>query len=217
LNKRIICLILASVLCAPAVTFAADTGGYAGISGGRAKAKDALSAAELDALYAADGISANSSVDNTATGWKLFGGYRLNQNLAVEGAYANLGEFSAESVITASPDGTGRVSQKFEARTWSLAATGILPLANNFELFGKGGFHYWDAKWGADINLSGLAESASEKSNGTDLSYGVGGGYNFTQNIGVRAEWEIYTNIGNTNTTGKTDVELWSLGVNFNF
>lgn len=218
MKNPIMCLSLASVLCAAApAAFAADIGGYAGISGGNSKARDVASAAELDAQNAADGVTSTSSVDDTATAWKLFGGYKFSRNFALEGAYANLGEFTADSVITASPWGTGTVSQKYDARTWSLTAVGVLPLANNFELFGKGGFHYWDARWDVDINLTGLTGSASEKEKGTDLSYGLGGGYNFTPNIGVRAEWEMYTNIGDGNTTGESDVELWSVGVNFNF
>lgn len=217
MKKQLMNITLAAALVGAPSAFAADLNGYVGASGGQTKAKDADSASELDAQNARDGYTTRSSVDDTDTGWKLFAGYKFNRNFAVEGSYADLGEASANSVVSASPYGTGTVSQQFEAKTLAVAAVGILPLANYFNVFGKAGFHYWDAEWSVTSTLTGLSGKASEDDNGTDLMYGVGAGFNVTNNLALRAEWEIYTNIGDENTTGETDVEMWSAGLQYNF
>lgn len=57
----------------------------------------------------------------------------------------------------------------------------------------------------ADISASALGVSADDE--GEDYSWGLGGGYNFTQNISAEVEW---TEVGE-------DVSGWSGGVNYKF
>lgn len=217
MKKRLLHITLTTALFGSSAAFGANAGWHVGVSGGGTEAKDVPSAAELDAQNAADGFTTITSIDDTDTGWKLFAGYKFNRNFAVEGSYTDFGEATADSIVTASPFGTGTVDQSFEAATWGLAALGIVPLGYNFELFGKVGFHYWDAEWTPKVNLTGLSGSTTEDENGTDLFYGIGAGYNFTEMFGVRAEWELFKNIGDDNTTGETDVEMWSAGLQFRF
>ena len=50
----------------------------------------------------------------------------------------------------------------------------------------------------------------SAKEDGTDVSFGIGVNYHFTRNLGVRAEWEMFT-------TDEADATLLSVGVVWRF
>ena len=55
--------------------------------------------------------------------------------------------------------------------------------------------------------------SPSAKATETDLKLGLGLQYDFTKNVGARLEWEHFRNVGDRNTTGEGDVNLYSLGI----
>lgn len=67
------------------------------------------------------------------------------------------------------------------------ALKGNWPVNQNFDLFGKVGYYFWDA----DIDLSGDSGQV-RNSSGSDLSWGLGAGYNFTDNISIVAEWRWF-------------------------
>jgi opacity protein-like surface antigen len=50
----------------------------------------------------------------------------------------------------------------------------------------------------------------SDKADGTDISFGIGLGYDFTRNLGLRAEWEFFN-------TDQGDASLLSVGILFRF
>ena len=164
----------------PAVASAEDF--YVGVSVG---------ATETDALdiFKVPGIS----VDDDDTGFKVFAGYRAHEYFAVEAFYADLGEATASDVVD---------SLEIESDTFGLSALGIIPVTENFELFGKVGFHAWDA------DLSSTFGSASD--DGTDATYGIGATYIMGQ-ISFRAEIERYE------LDDDVDVDMFSAGIAFNF
>ena len=79
---------------------AADTGFYFGGSFGQSRVSD-FSGSDVDSELASMGISSTTTTDDKDTGWKVFAGYRMMKYLAVEAAYANLGEITANVVATA--------------------------------------------------------------------------------------------------------------------
>src|SRR5690242_14187948 len=70
-----------------------DTSGwYIGASLGKAKAK--IDDAKITSSLLRSGFTTSSiSDDDSATGYKLFGGYQFNPNFALEGGYFSLGRF----------------------------------------------------------------------------------------------------------------------------
>lgn len=193
-------LALATGLLAPHAALAQDKGFYIGLGAGQSDAKDACS--ELG------GVGFSGSCDDTSTGKKIFLGYQFTQNFAVEGGYVDLGKFKASGTVLGVP-----VSAYAKAKTWQLVAVGTLPLANNFSLFGKAGLHNWDAD--AGVTALGLTSTTSDK--GIDLTFGVGAGYEITKNLGLRLEWERFRHVGEDDTTGKSDVDLLSVGLRYRF
>lgn len=135
-----------------------------------------------------DACNGVTSCDDEDTSWKIFGGWQLNRNIAIEAAWVDLGEISGTiggSAVSAEADG------------WTLAGKGMLPLNEKFDVFGKLGMIMWDVEGG------GAASGVDD--DGTDLIYGIGAQYMFTDQIGIVGEWEWY-DIDN-------DVDLISIGV----
>ena len=170
---------------------------YAGLGVGQGKAKDLCS-------NAGTGLT---SCDDTDTGYRIFGGYQINKNFAVEVGYADLGKGSASG-----PTGGGTATAEWKATTWDFMAVGILPINEQFSVLGKLGF----TSWSADLNVSG-AVSGSESANGTDTAYALGVQYDFSNQFGVRGEWMTYSSIGDDATTGQSDVEIVGISALFRF
>jgi len=126
--------------------------------------------------------------DKRDTAYKLFAGYDFQKNWGVEGGYADLGK-------PRYPQGEGKES------AWFLAGRGILPVSNQFNVFGK---------LGATRNKLDLNGDKSR----TDLLAGVGAEYNFNKQVGLRLEYEDFGKFGD-DSTGKPRANMWSLGLTF--
>ncbi len=105
-------------------------------------------------------------------GIKFFGGYRFNQNLAVEGGYTDFGT-ADDGGVDVSVDG------------FEVAAVGILPMNPQIDIFGKLGILLWDADFDAGTFGSGSDD-------GTDLFLGFGASYNISPQLSARATWDFY-------------------------
>jgi len=133
----------------------------------------------------ATGLITGGSVDGTDSAFKIFGGYMFNRHFGLEAAYVDLGEASYSGNFGGFPVTGGRV----KVSGVNISALGALPIGEQFSLFGKIGLFMWDAE--ASDTTGGAPFSAQQ--DGTDLSFGIGFGYQFTRNLGVRAEWEMFT------------------------
>ena len=165
---------------------------YAGASFGQSKMKDASS--QL----------VGTSFDDTDNAWKVYGGYQFHRNVGVEFGYINLGTFKGSG---------GGLSDNWKANGINVSAVGTWPLANEFSLLGKLGF----TRWSVDDKFSVGAASGSAKENGIDLSLGIGAQYAFTKQWAVRAEYEVFKNVGKEATTGKSDIDVLSIGAVYKF
>jgi OOP family OmpA-OmpF porin len=168
---------------------AQDQGWYAGLHFGEAKGKDAC-----------EGISGPGvTCDDKDTAFRVLGGYQFNKNLAVELGYTDLGEVSASG-----PGGSASV----EATAWEVVAIGAWPFTPQFSVYGKLGFYRGET--------DGTAPGFSESESNTDLTYGIGVRWDFTRNLGLRAEYQIYDSVGGGNI-GESDVDVISIGLIWKF
>ena len=148
------------------------------------------------------GLITSGPVDGKDNAFKIFGGYMFNRHFGIEGAYVDLGEVSYSGDFFGTPVTGGRV----ELTGFNVSAVGSYPVNEQFSVFGKVGLFLWDAE--ANDTTGGAPFSA--KQDGTDLSFGVGVGYHFTRNLGVRAEWEMFK-------TDDADATLLSVGLLWRF
>jgi OOP family OmpA-OmpF porin len=107
------------------------------------------------------------SGDNGGLAGKVFGGYQLNQNFAVEGGVATLGRLSGDA---------GHVNGHSEY----LDAVGLLPLNPSWSLLGSVGV--------AHVNLN----SSNGDDSGAALKLGLGAEYAYSKNVALRGEYENY-------------------------
>lgn len=181
---------IATALCLSLAFFPlssmAQEGGYLGLGAG-------ITRVDIDANDWNDGSITSGSVDDSDTGFKLFGGYKANENFAFEVAYVNLGEttFSGESDGSSILFCPGAVDGSAEVTTFSFMGVGMLPVNRNLSLHGKFGMHLWDA----DVAMSDTCYRYSGNDDGTDLMFGFGATFYAADQFGVRLEWERYTEI----------------------
>ena len=161
---------------------------------------------------ASKGFTVTSTTsDNRDTGYKLFGGYQINPNFAVEGGYFDLGRFGYSS--TTIP--TGSFSGSTRVKGLNLDLLGMLPLSERFSIFGRIGAAYAQSK--ASFSSTGAVplNLSSRNRNGTDLKYGVGLQYALSDALALRAEVERYRI--NDPLRNRGNVNMASLGLVYSF
>ncbi len=189
-----------SAICMP-VAVAAEPGGYFGFAAGQTDS--GFRASDFD-----DGSITSSSLDDTDSGWKLYGGYKFRVSTVIDTAlevgFVDLGEATFDGVS----DGTGFFwfpgPVRADVEADGLYAAYVVGKAfGKWGLFGKFGFFKWEAE--LDIVDSGPAVSVDDDD--TDTMYGFVGVYRVSDRVAVRAEWEVFRDILDE------DIRLLSLGV----
>ena len=132
--------------------------------------------------YVGVGVGKAKIEDSRENSYKIFVGSQPNHNIGLELAYNDFGKHGGTRVNSV-----------------SLAAIGTLPVAPNCTAFGK---------LGASRNQL-KAGGVTERRNG--LLVGIGVGYNFNQNLGLRFEYENLGKLANT------DSKVKNLGVNVKY
>lgn len=185
--KRDRLFVFLAFLTSAAGVQAQDGGFYLGGALGQSKFKDWCTGETATIRF--------TGCDESDTSWKLLGGYRFNRYVAVEASYIDWGE------VTASVNTGAQVAAK--QHSYGLAVVGTIPLGQRFELFGKAGFLQTEQET-RRITPSPSTVDRDE----TELHYGLGAKYGFTENWALRGEWE---------NTDKLKVELLSIGVEYRF
>jgi OOP family OmpA-OmpF porin len=179
----------ASLVAFPAAAQLSLSGFYAGAGVGHSKARDWCSPGGFD------------SCDDTKTAWKVFGGYQFTPNFALEAGYTNLGKFTASF---------GPETEEAKVTAWEASLLAGAPLMERLGIFGRFGFYRATVK--DSDNMFGTFEHDN-----TDATFGLGLSYDFTRNLGMRAEWQRYYKVGGGDTAlgagvgQKSDVDV--LGV----
>ena len=108
-----------------------------------------------------------SRTDTDETSYKLYGGYQFSPNWGAELAYNDLGRYRNANI-----------------ESWTLAGVGTLPLGAQWSILGK---------LGVAANRTRFAGTTNNK----DVLLGVGVGYNFSKQFGLRLEYEDFGKLSN--------------------
>lgn len=187
-----------------------DAGWYGGINAGQSRAT--IDDARITSGLLGSGFTTSSIADSDRdTGYKLYGGYRVNKNFAIEGGYFNLGTFGFRA--TTVPAGT--LSGNIKLQGLNLDAVGILPITEKFSAFGRIGLNYADTvdSFTSTGAVTVLNPNPSKKE--TNLKVGLGVQYDFTESLAMRAEIERYRI--NDAVGNKGDIDLVSIGLVYRF
>jgi len=229
-------LLVASIVAIAANSAMAESGNwYIGAGAGMSSYKDWLSQEDITAFKNEfrvvdlgfvnfDGAESSDSEDK-ASGFKLFGGYAFNENIAVEISYIDMGEIDANSRSTGTffdaadnpVDGDLFASAKASITAFTLDASLNYPIASFAALFVKAGVYAADTKLelsaGSSISPDNINDSRTESSSG--LHVGIGASFRVTDAVGLRAEWERLDNVEADG--GESDVDLISAALIYNF
>lgn len=155
---------------------------YGGASIGTSKLRDPCS-----------GSSARGCIDKDMT-WKLYGGYRINDLITVQGSYVDLGEL-------------GVSNNPSKLKGFSASVLSPLKINDQLSIFGKAGFFKWESK-----NQQG------QKVSDIDPVFGIGVDYQFNQNLAIRGELDHYKDLAvssSANDTNAKNFEVLSVGVKY--
>ena len=166
----------------------------------------------INSGLANQGLTVTSTTsDNRDIGYKLFSGYQINPNFAVEGGFFDLGRFGYGS--TTIPTGTFNGSTR--VRGLNLDLLGMVPLSERLSAFARIGAAY--ARSRANFSSTGAVPfgTSSSTRNGTDLKYGLGLQYALTDALALRGEVERYRI--NDPLRNRGNVNMVSLGLIYRF
>ena len=154
----------------------------------------------------------SSTLDEKDSGYSLFAGLPLNENLDIEVSYNDFGEASLSGVSgnQFTIDGT---TYEFNATaTLAVSATSIgfaakpkVELSEGVILYGKLGVHNWDS----EFNVTSTTATANEGEDGSDVFYGAGIEANLI-NLKGRIGYSLYDLDGE-------DIKSVNVGLSYNF
>lgn len=187
-----------------------DSGWYGGANIGQSRAS--IDDARIISGLQGGGYGTSSIIDDDRDrGYKIFGGYQINKNFALEGGYFDLGKFG----FTATTVPAGTLSGNIRIKGLNLDVVGTLPITEKFSAFGRIGANYAEAKdsFTGTGAVSVLNPNPSKRD--TNLKVGLGLQYAFTESLALRAEVERYRI--NDAVGNKGDVDLVSVGLVYRF
>jgi opacity protein-like surface antigen len=136
-------------------------------------------------------------LDDSATAWKIFGGWRLNKYIAFELDYMDLGTVSTDGVysfdVVPMPTSTQDVYVKADLGLsgWAPYVIGSYPIGM-FELSGKVGYVWYDY----DIDVYARDQTSlkegwdSVSDSDDDFAWGLGVGVTVFDNLNLKLEYE---------------------------
>lgn len=192
-------LLLASLFCTAALgggtahaATPADQGWYVGASAGRTS------------------FSYPQGGGFDGDGYSVFGGYRFNRHLAIEGAYADLGSadfrFDCPAGLVCVPE-LYPIFLTESYRRADLALVGILPVNDRFDVFAKVGYSRARYEQAVDYALY-PDDDYSDKS--SETVYGLGGRLHFNGPWSLRLQWD-------RSEVSGVEVDGYWLGVEYRF
>ncbi len=208
-SSGVLSLAVLAAIASPWAT-AQDAGWYGGASVGRSAAT--IDDARINSGLLGGGFTSSTIVDDDrSTGYKIFGGYQLNKNFAVEGGYFDLGKFG----YTATTQPAGTLNGNIKLRGLNLDLVGILPLTDKFSAFGRAGLAYAQARDSFSGSGAVRVNNPNPSKNDTNYKVGLGLQYAFTESLALRAEAERYR--VNDAVGNKGHVDLVSVGLIYRF
>ena len=143
----------------------------------------------------------NLSVDDNS-GWKFNIGYDVTDNIAIEAGYMDLNDVQFEG----NNGNNALFGQNNSADGFTVSSIYRYSVSQKFGLTGSIGVFSWD---GARAPQSAV-EAAQENDSGTDFYFGLGGGYQLTNEVTLSVEWERFQ-------LNSEETDVWSIGVDYHF
>lgn len=202
--------LLALSLLGSSVALAADEGWYVGTSYGETRS-DVISPRIINALIGSPYSTQSLDDDEDDRGYKLFAGYQINRNIALEGGYFSLGKFRYQAEM----DLLAVVRGDTTTDGVNLDLVGIRPVTERLSVFARAGAVYAQSRerrW-----ETGRFINRYDHDRENDLSYKFGAGiqYALSDALALRLEGERYRidDLGGS----KSNIDMFSVGMVYSF
>lgn len=126
-----------------------------------------------------DGSVTGVQTDETGIGYDLFVGYQINDTVAIQGGYRDLGEAEFSGTSSGGPSwAPGSVRTDHEADGWELGVMGRWPITDRWYALGFLGWFWWEST--ETYNESGVISQLKES--GSDVTFALG----FEYDVGLK-------------------------------
>jgi OOP family OmpA-OmpF porin len=149
--------------------------------------------------------------DDRDNGYKLFAGYQLNDNFALEAGYFDLGQFGSRAI----KDQVGALKTRTKTKGFNIDLVGSLPMTEKLSAFARAGAHYSEAKDRFQGSDDVIVTDRHRRERDVDMKWGGGLQYDFTQKFAMRLEAERYAINDVIGSNGK--ISMYSLGALYRF
>ena len=172
-----------------------------------------LSESENSTQLSTTGVVVNRfNVEDARFGWKFNIGFDLTRNLAIKAGYMDLNDNSGETnAVVSDPAIFNSYSKKgptTSAEGFSLGSVYRYNVTDSLDFTGSVGLFNWESD--GDVQALDGAQGTGDQVGGTDIYFGLGGGYQLTNDVSLSIEWEHYK-LNDENT------DMLSIGVNYHF
>ncbi len=154
---------------------------------------------------AANGFS--GICDDSNTGAKVLGGYRLSRNTGIELAYDTFGQATAAGTLNGTP-----VDGKLRGSGVSLSFVGWLPVGDTWDIGLKVGAMRWEVR-----RERYLSQTPELRDTGFNLAAGIAATWYFAPQTGLRLDVDRLFSVGDAKTVGQFDVNAVTLGLVLRF
>jgi hypothetical protein len=165
--------------------------------------------------------TASVKTDDSDIGYQLAFGYRFHRYFAAEIALAQYGELSTKAtgqLDSGSGPQPASADFTFNAQGPVFSALGILPLGEQFEVYGRVGYLIANSERRFSLRVNGQSGgSLSAKGDSQHVVYGLGLAWNLNQVYTIRAEFQQLDNVGQSGRTGTEDMDLIQVGLMMRF
>lgn len=183
---------------------------------------------DVHAFYRYTPVSGGASFDDSDVSFSLLVGYRVLRYLAIEGAYAQLGQVAHNSSTSGNfPMDSGTIDMTTESETsgFSLSLLGVWPISYGWETYARGGVLFASNSFRTSITARGDVFipapggniNASFSKGSDDLYAGVGLAMRFFENYDLRLEYQRIFDAGLALTGAVGDIDVASLGLTVTF
>lgn len=138
------------------------------------------------------GYSKYKEINDSAAAFGLFGGYHINEVLAIDVGWTDLGEATDSDA-------------KADSSLLQLGMLGKFPVRTDLTLFGRVGLAMWDYD---------LSQPFSDSDSDTDAYFGFGADYSFSGQSAVRFGLDFYSMKPNF-LSDRENISEFSIGILF--
>ncbi len=147
-----------------------------------------------------------AGAEDSDTAAHVYAGYQLNNRLAVEAGYHDLGAINARVGNCSAP-----VPVDPSVDGLSLSVMGRAPVTERVSVYGRAGAMFWHM----DVDASASAPAVSD--DGISPVLGAGVGVVVNERIEGRVEYDRFFDVGEQATTGQTDIDTLTAGLAVKF